>query len=89
MESERISSKENSSIEEKGVPGTPPAQTEILGHEVDADEALKAVSGLQDEIVLDEATNKRILRKIDLFMMPVSISSSAPIPRKEKRDRSY
>ena len=49
----------------------------ILTHGLDADEALKAFIGHEGEsIVLDEATNKRLLRKIDLNIMPVRGSSS-------------
>ncbi|MCJ1331874.1 hypothetical protein MMC10_008566 [Thelotrema lepadinum] len=44
----------------------------ILTHGLDADEALKAFIGHEGEsIVLDEATNKRLLRKIDLNIMPL------------------
>lgn len=50
---------------------TPPGK--ILKHAKDADEAMKAFEGHEGEIlVLDEATNKRLLRKIDLNIMPVS-----------------
>ena len=42
-------------------------------HEIDADEALKAIRGDEyDDVELDEATNKRVLRKIDRNLMPVS-----------------
>ena len=44
----------------------------ILKHTDDADEAMKAFAGHEGEIlVLDEATNKKLLRKIDLHLMPV------------------
>ena len=44
----------------------------ILAHGLDADEALKAFIGHEGEpIVLDEVTNRRLLRKIDLNIMPV------------------
>ena len=46
----------------------------ILKHANDADEAMKAFSGYEGDIlVLDEATNKRLLRKIDLHLMPVNL----------------
>lgn len=45
---------------------------QILKHSHDADEALKAVQG-HEGLVLDEAANKRILRKIDLNLLPVRI----------------
>ena len=44
----------------------------ILKHTQDADEAMKAFAGYEGEVlVLDEKTNKRLLRKIDLHLMPV------------------
>lgn len=48
------------------------APAEVLKHAGDADEAMKAFAGHEGEIVeLDEATNKRLLRKIDMHLMPV------------------
>ena len=45
----------------------------VLKHANDADEAMKAFNGREGEVVvLDEATNKRLLRKIDLHLMPVN-----------------
>ena len=50
--------------------GAPPSQ--VLKHSHDADEAMKAFEGHEGEIlVLDEATSKRLLRKIDLNIMPL------------------
>ncbi|KAI5247840.1 putative MFS allantoate transporter [Aureobasidium subglaciale] len=44
----------------------------ILQHAGDADEALKAFMSHPGEVIeLDEATNKRLLRRIDLHLMPV------------------
>lgn len=44
----------------------------ILEHSHDADEAMKAFMGHQGEVIhIDEATNRRLLRKIDLNLMPV------------------
>lgn len=44
----------------------------ILQHAGDADEALKAFMSHQGQVIeLDEATNKRLLRKIDWNLMPV------------------
>ena len=52
--------------------GAPPAQ--VLNHANDADEAMKAFEGHDGELlVLDEATNKRLLRKIDQNILPVSV----------------
>ncbi|KAI9692761.1 MAG: hypothetical protein M1820_009360 [Bogoriella megaspora] len=44
----------------------------ILKHSHDADEALKALEGRGGRAIeLDEATNKRLLRKIDFHLMPL------------------
>lgn len=44
----------------------------IEKHAHDADEALKALGGLQGETIeLDEATNRRLLSVIDWHMMPI------------------
>ena len=53
-------------------PISPQEPVVILKHSQDADEAMKAFAGFEGEVlVLDEATNKRLLRKIDLHLMPV------------------
>ena len=45
----------------------------VLKHAHDADEAMKAFEGHEGEIlVLDGATNKRLLSRIDRNIMPVS-----------------
>ena len=50
--------------------GAPPAR--VLKHSHDADEAMKAFEGYEGEVaIIDEATNKRLLRKIDLNIMPL------------------
>jgi hypothetical protein len=36
-----------------------------------ADEALKAIDSSEETIEIDEATKKRLLRKIDLHLLPV------------------
>lgn len=47
--------------------------TRVVKHANDADEALKAVAGQEGEVlVLDEATSKKLLKSIDLHLMPVS-----------------
>lgn len=44
----------------------------IIKHAHDADEAMKAFEGLAGEVIeLDEATNKRLLSKIDWNLMPI------------------
>ena len=51
-------------------------QEAIIKHANDADEAMKAFEGYEGEsLVLDEATNKKLLRKIDWHLMPVSTSA--------------
>ena len=53
--------------------GAPPDQ--VLKHANDADEAMKAFEGHDGELlVLDEATNRKLLRKIDLNILPVCIA---------------
>lgn len=48
------------------------ALEKVLKHAHDADEAMKAFEGHEGEaIVIDEATNRRLLGKIDLNIMPV------------------
>lgn len=50
----------------------PDAPAAILKHGLDADEAMKAFVGHDvSNLVLDDETSKRILRKIDLNIMPV------------------
>lgn len=45
---------------------------EVLKHSHDADEAMKAFEGFHGEVIhIDEATNKRLLRKIDFHLIPV------------------
>ena len=52
----------------------------VVQHANDADEAMKAFAGRDGEIlVLDEATNRRLLRKIDRHLMPVSIDEIGSI----------
>lgn len=46
----------------------------VLAHSHDADEAMKAFAGHEGEVIhIDEATNKRLLRKIDWNLIPVTI----------------
>lgn len=47
-----------------------PATARVIAHSHDADEALKAFES-GEVIEIDEATNKRLLRIIDLRMMPL------------------
>lgn len=45
---------------------------DILEHSHDADEAMKALFGHEGEVFeIDEATNKRLVRRIDWHLMPV------------------
>lgn len=48
----------------------------ILKHSHDADEAMKAFQGAEGQVIeIDAATNKRLLRKIDMNLMPVRDTS--------------
>jgi ACS family allantoate permease-like MFS transporter len=69
MEATRTGSDEN---EKEGYRRGSGAPEKVLQHANDADEAMKAFEGHDGEaIVIDYATNKRLLRKIDLNIMPV------------------
>ena len=47
-------------------------ETQLPRYDQDADEALKAFDGYEGEsLVVDEETNRRLLRKIDLNLMPL------------------
>jgi hypothetical protein len=49
---------------------TPPS---FIKHAIDPDEAMKAFEGHEGEaLIVDAATNKRLRRKIDFYLMPVS-----------------
>lgn len=62
---------ERSLIDDKT--GLPPVQ--VIEHATDADEAMKVFEGHDGgSLVLDEATNKRLLRKIDLNILPVCVA---------------
>jgi len=53
------------------------APEQILKHSHDADAALAAFQNYQGQVLeIDEATNKRLLRKIDWNLMPVCIRST-------------
>ena len=47
------------------------AVAKVLKHSHDADEAMKAFEGREGPIVIDEATNKRLLRIIDWNLIPL------------------
>lgn len=56
----------------RSVPG------KVAKHANDADEAMKAFAGHEGEVLeMDEATSKRLLRRIDLHLMPVSVLRKA------------
>ncbi len=49
---------------------------DILKHSHDADEALKAIQAHAGQVVvIDEETNRRILRRIDFNLIPVNWTS--------------
>ena len=53
--------------------GAPPS--EVVKHANDADEAMRAFEDHDGELlVLDEATNRRLLRKIDRNILPVRVA---------------
>ena len=53
------------------------ALAQVSKHAGDADEAMKAFEGHDGELlILDDATNKRLLRKIDLNILPVRMAHS-------------
>lgn len=61
----------------------------ILKHAHDADEAMKAFQGHEGQIIeLDEYTNKRILRRIDWNLIPVSDEILAVSPLSNANGRS-
>jgi hypothetical protein len=50
----------------------PTMDPKLKKHAHDADEAMKAFEGIEGEsIILDEETNKRLLKIIDWHMMPI------------------
>ena len=65
---------EKTPVDEKN--GALPAPLpQVVQHATDADEAMKAFEGHDGELlVLDEATNRRLLRKIDLNILPVCVA---------------
>lgn len=76
-----------------------PVATGHGGADESADEALRAFAGMdpgvRDVLVVDAATNRRLLRRIDLYIMPVSTLkyhsfalSSAPSKKEKKRKKN-
>ena len=64
---------EQNLVDDKNGVRVPPAQG--VEHTTDADEAMKAFEGHQGGLLyLDEATNRRLLRKIDRNIMPVCVA---------------
>jgi hypothetical protein len=60
-------------INEKSIQNGSVVPEEILKHSHDADDALKAFASYPGQVVqLDEETSRRLLRKIDWHIMPVS-----------------
>lgn len=72
MSGETVEKKENLGLEQTPTLGVA-EKGEIV--EIDADEALNAVAGLDTAALqIDEETERRLLRKIDWNLMPVSES---------------
>lgn len=72
--------------EKEVVVDAPPAEMikhvdeKILKHSHDADAALKAFEGYEGQTIeLTEETRKRLLRKIDMHLMPVSLPIASSI----------
>jgi len=58
--------------EDSGARRPSQAAAKVLKHSHDADEAMKAFAGREGgPIVIDEATNKRLLRIIDWNLIPI------------------
>lgn len=78
MSDEKMSS--YSDVEKEAIrSGSAAPPEKVLQHSNDADDAMKAFEGHQGEIlILDEATNKRLLRKIDLNILPVRTGRAKP-----------
>ena len=58
-------------------------------HKIDADVALEATKHQQDAVTLDAATNQRLVRKIDLMLMPVSHHQELLPPQADPRTSFY
>ena len=59
-------------IEKDAYPITINPPKDIINHEIDADDALRVLKDYGEaDIVLDAPTNRRLLRRIDLMLMPV------------------
>jgi ACS family allantoate permease-like MFS transporter len=64
-------------VQEPSVDAPPPelikhVDEKIMKHSHDADAAMKAFEGYEGQVIeLSEETRKRLLRKIDLHLMPV------------------
>jgi MFS transporter, ACS family, allantoate permease len=69
MEKEREPSPVDAGAHRPSVSSTAAAK-KILEHSNDADEAMKAFAN-GETVEIDEATNKRLLRTIDLHLMPL------------------
>ena len=82
---------EKAPIDIRGSGDVPTA--DFIKHKIDVDEAMKAFEGHEGEIlVLDDATNKRLLRRIDWHLMPLlciiyglNFLDSMPFPQSVKQ----
>ncbi|KAI9707284.1 MAG: hypothetical protein M1836_000244 [Candelina mexicana] len=77
---ERISEKRMASLDaerEIAAPQVTSKKLRVLGkHGIDADEAMKAFAGQEGEVnQIDDATNRRLLRRIDMNLLPCLIHS--------------
>ncbi|KAL2208450.1 MFS general substrate transporter [Sarocladium strictum] len=62
IELQEADTRRDSAVIEKG---------KLFKHDIDADEGMKAMAGSSENIVIDEETNRRLLRKIDWNLMPL------------------
>lgn len=70
MSSEKLGLTGPDVVQNGSVADTTTDQHTFDNHQIDTDDAFKAVSGTES-LVIDDETNKRLRRKIDLMVMPV------------------
>jgi ACS family allantoate permease-like MFS transporter len=72
IEKETLPTYELPGVTEEAIRSGSVVPEQILKHSHDADEALKAFSSYQGQVIhIDEETNKILLRRIDWNLMPV------------------
>ncbi|KAF3913437.1 hypothetical protein ABW21_db0206037 [Orbilia brochopaga] len=71
MSATAISEKELEAATAKTLGGSNAIVTKIIAHSDNADDALKAFEGYDHGVKIDPETNRKLLRKIDLHIMPL------------------